>query len=395
MPTPPENMKLFILLPRVPFPLEKGDKLRAFHQIRHLSKHCEIHLCCLNEGKVAKGAAEALKPYVKSIHILKLSRIGIYWNTLKAFFRGQPLQIGYFYSCRCKAQVRKLIEEIKPDHVYAQLIRVAEYVSDLPVPKTLDYQDVFSTGYARQADHAKGLRRRVFRREARLLKRYEREVFKNFDHHTIISLPDREAIDHPEKGSIHIIHNGVDTEYFSKRNSLPDTDILFTGNMNYPPNILGAEYLVNEILPVVRKTRPAVSVMIAGAHPSEKVKRLASDQVTVTGWIPDIRDAYAGARVFIAPMSIGTGLQNKLLEAMAMGLPCITSPLVNAALGAAPGREILIGENPEDYAEAVLKLLNQPAEAENIAAAGLEFVRTHYSWEKETARLLDIIRSPR
>jgi hypothetical protein len=129
-------MRLFFLLPRVPYPTEKGDKLRAFHQIKNLSKNHEIILCALNDGTLHDDAIPVLKKYVKAVHIIPLSRFTILINILKALFSSKPLQVGYFYNKSSAGKIRKLVDQYKPDHIFCQLIRVAEYVKDIPLPKT-------------------------------------------------------------------------------------------------------------------------------------------------------------------------------------------------------------------------------------------------------------------
>ena len=154
--------------------------------------------------------------------------------------------------------------------------------------------------------------------------------------------------------------------------------------MSYPPNVNAVEYLSDEIMPIVWKSLPETKLYIAGATPDPKVKHAASDRIIVSGWLDDIRDAYAQSRVFIAPMRIGTGLQNKLLEAMSMHLPAITSPLANASLGAKPNEEILIGSNAEEMANNIITLLTDTQKAAQIAQAGFDFTNRVYDWEKAT-----------
>ena len=149
------------------------------------------------------------------------------------------------------------------------------------------------------------------------------------------------------------------------------------------------EYLAYEILPIVWKALPETKLYIAGATPDPRVKKAASDRIIVSGWLDDIRDAYAQSRVFIAPMRIGTGLQNKLLEAMSMRLPAITSPLANASLGAKPDKEILIGSNAEEMAQNIITLLTDMQKAEQIAQAGFDFTNHVYDWGKATTILED------
>jgi glycosyltransferase involved in cell wall biosynthesis len=166
-------------------------------------------------------------------------------------------------------------------------------------------------------------------------------------------------------------------------------DLLFTGNMNYPPNIDSVMFLVQKVLPLVRQVRPDTNLQISGVDPSPRVRELArrDPRITVTGWVRDIRTSYATSRLFVAPMQLGTGLQNKLLEAMAMGMPCITSELANNAVGAHPGSEILVGSEAEDYAAHILRLLDDPVESARIAANGLRFVRDRFDWERAAGTL--------
>ena len=198
----------------------------------------------------------------------------------------------------------------------------------------------------------------VFKLEYKRLRKYESAIFDLFDHKTIISIPDRDLMPHPERNKIHVIPNGVDHDFFAPVDTEKTVDLVFTGNMAYPPNVDAAEFLVNEIMPLVWKEMPGAKVMIAGATPDKRVTSLKSDKVTVTGWLDDIRDSYAGAKVFIAPMQIGTGLQNKLLEAMSMKVPSITTPLANDALQAVDGESILIGKDAPTLAKQILNLLN-------------------------------------
>jgi len=386
-------MKILVLLPRVPYPLEKGDKLRAYNHIRFLAKNNEIILCALNDTTVHPEAVKHLKAFCKSIHIFNISKFSIAVNLMKAFFKGIPFQTGYFYNTRAQKAINRIIADEKPDHIFCQLVRVAEYMKGQPTPKTIDYQDVFSKGIERRIDQAPFYLKPVFHSEYHRLLNYERQVFDIFDNKTIISIPDRNLIPHPEKDKIHIILNGVDTDFFRPMNKEKDYEIVFIGNMAYPPNVNAAEYLANEIMPLVHKYKPEARLLLAGATPDKRVLALQSDSVTVTGWMDDIRDGYARAKIFIAPMQIGTGLQNKLLEAMAMKIPSITSTLANNALCAKDGKEILVGDTPVDYAKLINKLLDDQDFANKIAEAGYQFVIDNYNWESATAVLEEVMKS--
>ncbi len=389
-------MKIGILLSRVPYPLEKGDKLRAYHQIKALAKNHEIYLCALNVGKVHPKAVEELSKYCKEIEVIQLTRIGILINLLYSLmFSKLPLQVAYFYNRRAKKKIHAFFLTHQIDHLYCQLIRVSEYVKDFnAVPKTLDYMDALSRGMERRINQSKLGMRTLFKIESTRLKRYEHFIFKAFDHCTIISEQDRDLIVHAENDKIKIIRNGVDQDYFKPKTIDKKYDLVFTGNMSYPPNVDGVSYLVNEILPLVWKTNPEITLAIVGANPSPKVERLAGKNVLVTGWVDDITDYYAASHIFIAPMQIGTGLQNKLLEAMAMKIPCITSPLANNALGGTHLVNIMIGEESETYAQYILELLSNKSLAQTLVDNAYQIISERYTWEGSTKELEELFLNP-
>jgi polysaccharide biosynthesis protein PslH len=384
-------MKIFVLLSRFPYPLEKGDKLRAFHQIRCLSENHEIHLCALNDAKLKPEYLNALKPFCRSIHVVDLPKAGRISNIIRTFFNGSPLQVGYFFNPSAKKRIDQLIRDIHPDHIFCQLVRVTEYVKHQSIPKTLDYQDVFSKGAERRSKTAPFYLKPVLMSEYKRLLRYEHDIFGFFDNKTIISVPDRDLIPHPEKEKIAVVINGVDTDFFKPLSVAKEFDIVFTGNMGYPPNVHAAEFLVKKILPLVHRKNPGTTVLLAGATPHSNVQALAGEHVKVTGWVDDIRDCYAKAKIFIAPMQIGTGLQNKLLEAMAMKIPSITSGLANSALLATPGKEILVGRTAEEFAGHILNLLENQEFSAALAENGYRFIHSNYNWKAATNKLEELI----
>ena len=382
-------MKIFVLLPRIPYPLEKGDKLRAFNQIKQLAKHNEIVLCALNDDSQVseQDAFHALQPYCQSINFIKITKPQITLGLFRAFCKGLPLQCGYFFNRKASKRIDALIAKHKPDMLFGQLLRVAEYIRHKSLPKTIDYQDIFSYGMKRRADIASPITRPIYNMEYHRLKRYEAAIFDDFDVKTIISEPDRALFPHEKRDEILIIPNGVDHDFFKPQECEKRYDLVFTGNMSYPPNVNAVEYLAEEIMPIVWRTLPDTKLYIAGATPDTKVKKAASEKIIVSGWLNDIRDAYAQSRVFIAPMRIGTGLQNKLLEAMSMGLPAITSPLANASLGAKPNKEVLIGNNAEEMAQHIISLLTNKVIAQSIAQEGHNFAYRVYNWSTATEQL--------
>jgi len=385
-------MKILFLTSRFPYPLEKGDKLRSYHFIKGLSRNHEIHLASISDIPVTDKDMQEVKKFCSSIKVFRIHKPGIAFNIAKAYFGKLPMQTAYFFNTDIQKQITAYGKSIAPDVVICMLTRMAEYAEVFTgIPKLLDYQDVFSKGVERRMGNTGFFLRSVLQHEASNQLQYERNVFDMFDEKIIISSQDRNLIPHPLNSSIHIITNGVDTEYFSPQPSEKKYDLLFTGNMNYPPNIESADYLVNEILPHVRKRIPGVSLLIAGANPSARVKKLQSKTVHVSGWVDDIRTSYSSARIFIAPMLINIGLQNKILEAMAMNLPCITSPLANNAIGGADRENILVAASPQQYAEKIFLLNDDNVFARSIAEKGNEFVKKNYTWERSIERLEHII----
>ena len=385
-------MKIFVLLSRVPYPLDKGDKLRAFNQIKELSKNHHIILCALSDQPVDTEAERILLEYCSHVEIIPLPFAGIALNLARSLLNGKPLQVGYFYQETIRKKIQELIAAHRPDHIFCQLVRVSEYVKHSPIPKTIDFMDALSKGVERRVEKAPFFLKPMLKLESERLKKYENEIFTHFNNKTIISAQDRDLLTQDANIEIAVIPNGVDESFFATHiETEKDYELLFTGNMNYPPNIESAEYIAREILPQVHKIKPRTRLLISGINPSKKVLALQSEFITVSGWVKDIRDAYARAKVFIAPMRIGTGLQNKLLEAMAMQLPCITSQLANNALGATHKKNILIGNSTADYTRHIIDLLENEKLSQFIGRNGCGFVKDKFNWVKATDLLNEIL----
>lgn len=383
-------MKLLVVLSRMPYPLEKGDKLRAYHLVKRLAKDHEVFLFCLSDHRINPEHEQHLRSFCKHLQVMHIPRWRLLSRLITSPFSRLPFQVSYFHHRHAQKAIDQVMATFKPDHVLCQLVRTTEYVRHrYTLPKTLDYMDTLSKGMERRAVHAPLLLRPLFKAETRRLINYENLMFDLFDNQVIISAQDRELLYHPKRDRVAVIPNGVDTTYFAPQERPKEYDLLFTGNMNYPPNIDSVLYLVNEVLPLVRKEHPATTLLIAGVDPVQQVRKLAvaGSGITVSGWVKDIRQSYASARIFVAPMQIGTGLQNKLLEAMSMGMPCVTSELANNAVGAAPGEAILIGRSPEEYAAHILNLMHDGKERERLARNGKEYVRNTFDWERSAQRL--------
>lgn len=396
-------MKLLVVLSRMPYPLEKGDKLRAYHLIKRLAKRHEVYLFCLSDQRTKPEDEAHLRSFCKHLQVVHLPLWRILLRIATALFSRLPFQVSYFHHRHAQRAIDQVIDTYRPDHVLCQLVRTTEYVRyRYPLKKTLDYMDTLSKGMERRAETAPFHLRAFFKAETKRLIGYENLMLDLFDHQAIISAQDRDLLYHPQRDQVEVIPNGVDTEYFNpayrpgNEDSEKTHDLLFTGNMNYPPNIDSVLYLVHHVLPLVHAQRPATNLLIAGVDPDHRVRDLANHHplITVSGWVKDIRDSYASARIFVAPMQIGTGLQNKLLEAMAMQVPCVTSGLANNAVGAVPGESILIGQDPQDYADHILRLLEQPEERKRLARNGHQFVHRSFDWDRSAERLDSLMQGP-
>jgi len=382
-------MKLLVLLSRFPYPLEKGDKLRAYHQIKELAKHHEIHLVCLTDQNIKDEWVIEVKKICKELHVFKLNWALIYLNTAKQFFTDKPFQVGYFYQRTIQKKINSLIVEIKPDHIYCQLIRTAEYVKNIQhIKKTIDYMDALGKGMSRRSEISTGIKKRLFKMEAKRLSEYENRIFDYFNHHTIISEQDRKFINHAQQNDITIIENGIDESFFNFDKVVDKKyDLVFIGNMNYAPNIECAEFIVNEILPDLSLKNPSIQLLISGANPHQRILNLEGKNVTVSGWVEDIRQSYASGKIFVAPLFIGTGLQNKLLEAMAMGMPCVTTTLAANGLGIHDKQIVLTADSKEEFVEKISALLEDENLYAELSKSARDYVQQSFSWREAVLKL--------
>lgn len=390
-------MKLLVMLSRFPYPLEKGDKLRAYHQLVDLSKDHEVHLCCLTDKLPTEPEKAEVLKVCTELYVFKLSKLQQFFRLVYAAFSSKPFQVHYFYQSSIAKQIKEIIEAVKPDHIYAQLVRCTEYVKNFhEMPKTLDYMDALNKNYSRRVPSSSGITKFLVKEEAKRLVAYEHLVFDYFEKHTIISQQDKELIYHTHRDKISVVPNGVDHAYFSPEpteKSDKTTDLIFTGNMGYLPNEDAALFLIRDIMPLLWQKNSSLTLTIAGANPSSELAALASEKIIITGWVDDIRTEFHKAKIFIAPMRQGTGLQNKLLEAMSMSLPSVTTPLANNALNATPNEHLYVYDTNEELVTAVMHLLSDDSARESMGAAAREFILENYSWQSANKILQELINS--
>lgn len=380
-------MEILVVLSRVPYPLDKGDKLRAYHQLRILSKHNSISLFCLNEGKIHPDAKSELKKLCSRLEVVQFSKLQLAYNLIKSVFNKLPFQVNYFNSRQAQKKFTNFLEEKVPDIIYCQLVRTAEYTKKYTtIPTVIDFMDSLSSAINRRINNSSPIIKPFVKEEAKRLAIYENELGKEFDAQTIISKQDHALLPLTQKHQLHIVPNGVDTEFFNPTQTKKDFDLVFVGNMAYPPNVDAVCYFVESIFPKILKERPHTNFLISGTNPTKSVLKLASKNITITGFVEDIRTSYNRSKVFIAPLRLGAGLQNKLLEAMAMKLPFVASPVAFNALEMKENK-LRCANAAEGFAQNCLKLLNDEdlrnSEGEELRI----FVEKKFSWNNHAAQL--------
>lgn len=382
--------KLAVLTSRFPYPIDKGDKLRLYHQLRDLSNHFSVHLFALHENPIEPESYQAIAPFCDTIHLYKLS--GWQWpkQALRCLWYKQPLQIGYFFNSSIHIRMKQAILTLNPDAMYVQLSRMMPYAEGLPYPIVLDLQDCFSLNYTRAAQQTSGIKSKFYNREAHTMANYETDLLTSPIETTIISALDKNALPLQPNKTI-IIPNGVDTFFFQPLNNEKPFDMVFVGNLSYQPNQEAVRFLCESIMPQLLKQMPKARLLIAGANMPESMKQWGTNNIQCIGRVNDIRSAYGSAKLFVAPLFSGAGVQNKMLEAMSMGMPCITTSLVQTPLNAPINNTLLTAETANEFCEAIVRLLNNPEDGKIIGQAARQWVETNYQWKAANATLIELI----
>jgi len=385
--------KIAFITSRFPYPLNKGDKLRVFHQIKGLSQKDEIHLISINDQKIHPKHFTEVEAYCASIHSFVLPIFKRIISLSFSFFKKIPLQVAYFYNRKIDNAIQRVINDIEPDYIHCHLIRTTEYVKNISnIKKSLDFMDAFGLGMEkREKNESNPLKRLLFKYEKDLLYKYESNAFDYVDQYCIISRQDQMSIKHPDNDKIKIVANGVDFDKFYPRDQDKRYDLLFMGVMNYPPNIEAVTFLVEKIMPLVFKNRPNTSLLIAGIGVTRKVKSYANSQIIIIEHFDDISDSIALSSIMLAPMLISIGLQNKIIQAMAMKVPCIISSSSNNAIGAIHNNSVIEADTVKDFAREILTLINDTEKRKKIAENAFLFVKNKYSWENQNEKLRKLI----
>jgi len=381
---------------RFPFPPKRGGKIRPFNMIRHLtaSGH-RVYVASLvrsdEEAAEGKGLAEFCAEF-------RMGRVRDAVQGLRMLARlptATPSSMGYFYSPDLTRGIEQLRAAHRFDLVFVHCSSVAQYVEDVrDAPKILDFGDMDSQkwlDYARYKPFPLSL---GYELEGRKLQREEKRLAQRFDMCTATTRAERDTLDgYGTNVPTDWFPNGVDSTYFAPEGSDYDPDtIAFVGRMDYFPNQECMLAFCTNTLPLLRARRPGIKLTIIGANPSPAILRLGEiPQVSVTGSVPDVRPFLRRAAVMVAPLNIARGTQNKILEAMALGVPVVTSTLAAGGVDATAPDDFLVADTPAETATAVLRIVDDRNERERLACAGRARMLSHHSWEPSMKRLDDII----
>jgi sugar transferase (PEP-CTERM/EpsH1 system associated) len=384
--------ELLFLSHRIPYPPNKGDKIRSFHLLRHLARRFVVHVGTFIDDDDDWQHVDALKAQCNGgeVLVLPLRKRPATARSLIGLVTGEALSLPYYRDTALRQWVDQLLARRPVHRAVVFSSPMAQYLERHPILRVADIVDVDSDKWVQYAAKTRWPASWIYAREGRRLLDYERHVARTFDASYFVS-PAEAALFHrlaPESANrVSHFGNGVDTLYFSPDVARADPfgegeeALVFTGAMDYWPNVDAVTWFAREALPAIRRERPGAVFYIVGSRPSQAVQALSAiDGVRVTGTVPDVRPYLAFARAVVAPLRIARGIQNKVLEAMAMARPTVVTPQALEGIDAEPGRDLVLA--PEDgpgFARAVLDLLT--SDPERIGRAARERVVSRYGWD--------------
>lgn len=388
-----DRKKLLVLTPRFPYPVIGGDKLRIYHLCRVLSRHYSLTLLSLCESDEEMHAALPDDGVFDRVERVLLSRRRSYINTLLALPTRTPLQVAYYRSRAFAAAVSRLLPS--HDGAFVHLVRCAEYVRRSDKPRILEMTDAISLNYSRvkQLKKARGLKSRVFGIEARRLLDYERTIVDDFDLSVLVSRTDRDYLfPGASAGKVMVCSNGVDLSNLPyTARSMASRILVFIGDMRTVQNQDMCHFFAEAVLPLLRKRADYRFRIVGSIAPALAEQFRAYDGVDVTGRVESVAQAASDGAIGVCPMRIGAGVQNKILEYMALGLPVVTTSLGYEGLGAESGRDLLIADTPGEFVSRIERLVADEPAAVEMAEHARAFVEREHGWERMIAPLVDRI----
>jgi glycosyltransferase involved in cell wall biosynthesis len=350
-----------------------------------------LYLVTFYEDRDELDYLKEIQPYFKEIELVYLPKWRSILNGIPALFGKTPLQLAYFKSAKMKRMVNFAVEKYKIDVIHTQHLRMSQYTKDANKPKILDLPDAFSLYFKRRNETERPfINRLIDSIEIGRLAKAEK-VITQYDKTLVCSVEDKTYLEKLHKtDNLDILLNGVDLETFDVKEGHDYTHnhtLLFTGNMDYAPNVDAVQYFVKEMWPAIAAANPVTKFIIAGQRPVDAVKKLANDRIEVTGFIPDLRDMYAEASVVVAPLRFGAGTQNKVLEAMAMGVPTVCTHIGFEGLQIQSGQGVIMAKEKELFIKEVNTLLSDASKRKEVGEKGLEIARSRFSWDKIAEKL--------
>lgn len=388
--------KVLFLAHRIPFPPDKGDKIRAFHILKRLSEQHEVWLGAGVDDPADRLIERAKLPcHHACLPPLKPARRAL--NMLGGLATDAPLSVARFRHPQLARWVNRVLGEVRPDLVFVYSSAMAQYVLGRIPPQgrlVVDFVDADAEKWRAYAAKARGPRAALYAREFQTLRAYEGQVLAEADAGLLVSDTERRLLGamHPaDAHKLRIMPNGVDTDFFSPAGAGDGCSLVMTGRMDYAPNVDAALWFAEEILPRVRLRRPDAVFRIVGAAPTLAVRALARRPgVEVTGAVPDVRPYLAQAAAVVAPLRIARGIQNKVLEGMAAGRPVIATPDALDGIGAAPGLEVLTASDAQGFALAACAVLNGRAPGD-LGERARRYVLSHHQWGAQLGRLDEVM----
>lgn len=380
-------MYILFITPRFPFPPIKGDKLRPYYFLKYLSKKHNIDLLSFIEQKEDMEHKDEILKYCNSIETVLLSRYRSYLNMVFNIFSDLPFQVAYYYSNEMNDKIINKISKNKYDLIFVVLQRMMLYCKHFTnIPVLLDHIDALSLNMQRRYNHEKSiLKKFLFKLEFGRIKEYENNNRNKYTFSIVTSEVDKKALG---EENCYVIPNGVDVNYFKEIEAKKDIDLIFTGNLGYFPNVKAVLYFVNDILPSIKKTFSDIKFYVVGANPLITVKKLNDNKnIFVTGFVKDIREYLLRSKLFVAPLRSGSGIQNKILEAMACGIPVITTEFGNGGINAKHGKDLIISNNPSEFANEVIELLKNENKRLYLKQNARILVEKNFSWEAQIEKL--------
>nr|WP_243846223.1 TIGR03087 family PEP-CTERM/XrtA system glycosyltransferase [Rhizomicrobium palustre] len=386
---------------RIPYPPDKGEKIRAFHILRHLSKCHRVHLGAFVDDASDLQHEAALRRYVKGeCCLVPLNKMVSGARMLGALVAGAPLTTSYFASTRLRRWVNHMLPRV--DRVVVFSSAMAPFVMGRIAPDRalLDMVDVDSDKWRQYANAVRGPKAWLYGREARTLLTLERDAAVHFSATLLVSPFEADtfrAFAPESRRHIFSMANGVDLERYSPKQSFPapyggdEIPLAMVGTMDYRPNVEGALWFAEQIFPLIRRTLPKAKFYIVGAKPAPELLK-PREGVVVTGRVEDVRPYIAHASSVVAPLRLARGVQNKVLEGLALQKPVVATTPASRGLSVIAGRDLWVADSAAEFAEAVIAAATGPDRA-RIASNGRHLVERHYSWDTNLA-LLDELLAP-